>query len=43
MVVNLNAGFAELSTREVRNALDDAFSKAIAAGNRMGRRAGRLY
>jgi ribonuclease P protein component len=39
MVVNLKTGFAELSAAEVRNALDDAVSKAINARKRLGRRA----
>lgn len=38
VVVNLKPGFAELTAAEARNALDEALSKAIAAGKRTGRR-----
>lgn len=38
IVVNLKAGFAELTAAQARNALDEALSKAIAAGKRTGRR-----
>jgi len=38
IVVNLKPGFAELTAAEARNALDEALSKAIAAGKRTGRR-----
>jgi RNase P protein component len=43
MVVNLKTGFAELTADEVRNALDDALSKAIAVGKRLDRRAHPLH
>jgi ribonuclease P protein component len=43
LVVNLKPGFAELSADAARNALDEALSKAIAAGKRSGRRAHSLY
>jgi RNase P protein component len=38
VVVSLKPGFAELTAAEARNALDEALSKAIAAGKRTGRR-----
>ncbi|MBK5257087.1 MAG: ribonuclease P protein component [Vicinamibacteria bacterium] len=37
IVVNLKPGFAELSADEVRKALDEALSKAIATGKHPGR------
>jgi ribonuclease P protein component len=37
IVFNLKPGFAELSGVEAGNALDEAISKAIAAGKRPGR------
>ncbi len=37
IVVNLRPGFAALSADEVRKTLDEALSKAIAAGSRPGR------
>ncbi len=39
IVINLKPGFAELSLSEARKALDEALSKAIAAGKNSGRRA----
>lgn len=38
IVFNLKPGFAELSAAEAGNVLDEALSKAIAAGKRPGRR-----
>jgi len=38
IVVNIKTGFAELSTDQVKSALDEALSKAIDAGKRHGRR-----
>jgi len=38
IVFNLKPGFAELSAAEAGTALDEALSKAIAAGKRPGRR-----
>jgi ribonuclease P protein component len=38
IVFNLRPGFAELSAAEAGTVLDDALSKAIAAGKRPGRR-----
>lgn len=38
IVFNLKPGFAELSAAEAGTVLDDALSKAIAAGKRPGRR-----
>jgi ribonuclease P protein component len=38
IVFNLKPGFAELSAAEAGTVLDDALSKAIAAGKRGGRR-----
>ena len=38
IVVNLKPGFAELSAAEAGSVLDEALSKAIAAGKRSGRR-----
>lgn len=43
IVVNLKPGFAELSAVQARSALDEALTKAIAAGRRPGRRRDPVY
>jgi RNase P protein component len=43
IVVNLKPGFAELSAAQARSALDEALTKAIAAGRRLGRRRDSVY
>ena len=43
IVVHLKPGFAELSAAEAGSVLDEALSKAIAAGTRAGRRSPPLH